>query len=248
MYNAAVLLEAEPSVVVCGEDPGRCLASIAAHKVYRDGVDPGRAVDEASRLLEELYGAKPQLSVQALTGLKGLHAALVTAGRSGLSGLMSLALSYEYGLGRLHYGESVSWLSVLGVSHVALLAGLLHFLVEGPGAPQELLERRLAAIGVEGLVELLGSRAEEALSILRDYIGPRETEEARAIALVESLGPGLSHVTHFERMGKEVRVYCSVGGQGEPVKECVKAVREASKLLPLKSVGVEDLRTIAKHD
>jgi hypothetical protein len=247
MHNAAVLLDAEPSVVVCGEDPGHCLASIAAHKVYRDGADPGRAVDEASVLLEELYGARPRLSVQALTGLKGLHAALVALGRSGLSSLISLALSYGYGLGRLHYGESVSWLSALGASHVALLAGLLHFLVEGPGEPQELLERRLTAIGVEGLVELLGSRAEEALSILRDYIGHRETEEARAIALVESLGPGSSHVTHFEKVGREARVYCSVGEHGEPVKECVKAVGEASKLLPLKSIGVEDLRIIASQ-
>ncbi len=248
MHNAAVLLDSGPAIVVCGENPGRCLASIAAHMIYRKGADPGKAVNKASEILGELYGAKPTLGVQALTGLEGLYSALIAASRKGLSGLMSLALSYEYGLGRLHYGESVSWLSALGANHTVLLAGLLHFLVEGPGSPQELFERRLAAISIEGLIELLGDKAEEALSVLRDYIGPRETEEARTLAFVESLNPGSSHVIHFEKKDREARVYCSVGEQGEPVKDCVRAVREASKLLPLRSVSVESLKIIARQD
>ena len=243
LFTAAVLLDADPSVIVCGTEPDRCLLALAAHRIYHNAEEPARAVEEAATLLKQLYGKKPRPKIQGLAGLAGLYAALKATGDvSRLSSVMALALNYEYGRGRLHYGETVSWLALIGASRTAVLAGLLHFLVEGPGLPHELLERRLDAVGEDNLATLLGESGRKALEILRDYIGHMEREDSRTLALVEALGPGEPYILHVDRQDGELRVYCRAGEHGEPDKDCVAAVEKATKLLPLKTIGISNMR------
>ncbi|BES81449.1 hypothetical protein [Pyrodictium abyssi] len=249
LYTAAVLLDSEPSVIVCGVSPDQCLLALAAHRVYRSGEEPSKAVEEAATLLEQLYGKMPRPRIQGLAGLTGLYAALrATGGASQLSPIMALALNYEYGRGRLHYGEAVSWLALIGASHTTILAGLLHFLVEGPGSPHELLERRLSTVGEDNLIALLGERGKEALEVLRDYIDRMEHEDSRTLALIEALGPGEPYILHVDRQDGELRVYCRTGEHGEPDKDCVAAIERASKLLPLKRTGIDNIRISTRLD
>lgn len=249
LFTAAVLLDADSSVIVCGAKPDQCLLALAAHRIYHNAEEPARAVEEAATLLKRLYGKKPRPKVQGLAGLAGLYAALKAAGgASRLSPVMALALNYEYGRGRLHYGETVSWLALIGASHTTVLAGLLHFLVEGPGSPHELLEKRLDTVGEDNLTTLLGERGREALEVLRDYIDRMERDDSRTLALVEALGPGEHYILHVDRQDGEVIVYCRAGEHEEPDKDCVAAVEKATKLLPLETIGVSGIRISTRLD
>lgn len=247
LLAAALLLEGEPGVVVCGDKPDTCLLALAAHMVYKDSLGPEEALRRAARLLARLYGEEPRVGVQGVTGLMGIYASINALGGGAeaakkLSILLSLAANYEYGRGRLHYGEHVSWLAALNAGREAQLAGLLHFLAEGPGEPRKLLEARLDAIGEERLLAVLGRPEKRALEVLRDYVSLLQTGAARLLALVEALGPGEPHLVHLERRGSKLLVYCMPGSQGEPSRECVAAVEKASKLIPLKEAGIESIR------
>ena len=210
---------------------------------------PLEALKEAINVLEQLYYNKLRPSIQGLIGLTGLYVSLqVTGGASKLSPIIALASNYEYGHGRLHYGETVSWLAHLGANKEVVLAALLHFLVEGHGSPRELLERRLSAIGRDNLVTLLGDDGKEAIDILQDYANNMEHEYSRMLALIEILGPGEPYIICVDRRDGELIVYCKEGSHGEPVKDCVLAVGKASKLLPLREIGLEEIRITTKLD
>ncbi len=244
LYTAAALLDTGSSVIVCGKEPKRCLMAIAAHMVYRDGVDPENAITKASSLLKPLYGTAPQPTAQGLTALKGLYVALdAIGGAQKLSIVMSLALNYEYGEGKLHYGETVSWLVEIGAEPETIVAGLLHFMLEGHGPAWELYERRLEALGRENIINLLGQRGVGALSILEDIAYNRLEGSARTIAFIEALGPGKPYVHHIRRRGEELIVYCRRGTYGEPDRDCVAGIEKASKLLPV--TGITRLRVAA---
>ncbi len=250
LHNAALLLDGGPAVVVCGKDPGPCLHSVAAHMVYRRGASPEEALGEASELLAALYGDAPRATPQGTAALRGLHAAREAAGGpEPLSLAVSLAANYGYGRGRLHLGEHVSWLAQLEAPKEAVLAGLLHFLTESPTGrfdPLDLLETRLSAIGEENLAKSIPGAA-EALRILRDYARGARTPEARLLRLVEALEPGGEHVLHLERRGATVLVACSTDAEGVPAKQCLERIQEATKQLPLETLGVTELKPQPLH-
>jgi len=249
LYTASVLLDSDPSIIVCGKKPSQCLLALASHLVYHSMKKPLEALKEAINVLEQLYYNKLRPSIQGLIGLTGLYVSLqVTGGASKLSPIIALASNYEYGHGRLHYGETVSWLAHLGANKEVVLAALLHFLVEGHGSPRELLERRLSAIGRDNLVTLLGDDGKEAIDILQDYANNMEHEYSRMLALIEILGPGEPYIICVDRRDGELIVYCKEGSHGEPVKDCVLAVGKASKLLPLREIGLEEIRITTKLD
>ena len=248
-YTAAILLDGDPAVVVCGEDPRNCVVGLAAYMVLWNNAEPLEAVKRAWSILAKLYPGQGELVLpqQALAALQGLKAALEAAGgRSRLAPLIALASNYEYGRGRLHYGESIAWAAGLGATPPQMLAILLHFLAEGPGGPPAtILRQRLEAVGEANLLSLLGPDTEEALAALRAYCrGDMDNSAAALLALIEELGPGGSSVHHVGREGDRLLVYCRSGKEGEPVKECVEAVGRANELLGRTSLGLSKVKVV----
>ncbi|ABM81203.1 hypothetical protein [Hyperthermus butylicus] len=248
-YTAAVLLDGDPAVVVCGQNPWNCVVGLAAYMVLWGNTEPLDAVKQAWNTLAKLYPGREELVVprQALAALHGLKAALEAAGsRDRLGPLIALASNYEYGRGRLHYGESIAWAAGLGATPLQVLTVLLHFLAEGPGGPPAtILRQRLEAVGEANLLSLLGPDAEEALAALRAYCrGDMDDSAAALLALIESLRPGEPGVNHVGREGDKLLVYCSSGGEGEPVRECVEAVGQADKLLSKTGLGLSGVKVV----
>ncbi len=246
LYTAATLLRNRPAVVVCGENPAACILALAASMVLDKAMEASRALDEAWKVISRAYpGSKaPVLPAPIVAALHGLEAARDAAGGTDrLAPLMSLGLTYEYGKGRIHYGDSVTWAASAGARGPTLLTVMLHFLVEGPGGPpSEILRLRLEAVGEENLLALLGPPAEEALAALRSYAkGSLEAEASALLALVEALGPS-GDVVYVERRESELHAYCP-SPSGVPSKDCVQAVGQAAKIAgEKKPLGIEAVR------
>lgn len=230
LFNAAALLDRGPMVIVCGDEPEQCLYTIAAHEALH-GRDPAEALDEAIERLHGFYGKEPQRSRPAEEALKALHKVGRLLGPDRFAAITGVGDSYNYGWGPLHYGETLAWLAELEASDEALAAASLHFLLEGPGEPQRLLELRLEALTLGALRELLGGLADKALKTLRDYAAGRLEGAAAELALVEKLGPGEGPVLYPERRGDTLLVHCAVDSEGAPAAGCVERVGEAARLL-----------------
>ena len=240
-YAVSAIMSRGPTVVVCGASPLRCLSVLSSYMVY-EGSRPREAVERASRLVARLYGVDASPTRPFLAALRALRRLLGVAGREGVATIMGLASSYEYGRGRAHYGEAVTWADSLGGGDAHLLAAALHFLTEGQGGRLELLRHRLEAVGVEALEEAVGGPVGEALELLRGFARGSRGEGARFLELVEGLSPGDGSVDYVEAVEGSVVVHCRRGGYGEPERACVEAVSRVAGLLPLEGLGLRSIR------
>jgi hypothetical protein len=230
LLEAAILLDRGPLVVVCGEEPTACLYAVAAHRALH-GAEPEEAIAEARKALAGLYGEEPQPSAPAGYSVKAIHRLGRLLGAERISPMLAAGEAYNYGWGRLHYGEALAWLAAVGASDAALLAGALHFLTEGPGEPTHLLRVRLEALGEETLRELLGARTGEVLETLRGFAQGRAEGPAAELLLVETLGPGGGDILYVERRGEELWLHCRRGSEGEPTRGCVERAGRAAELV-----------------
>jgi len=238
LLAAVTALDKGPSIVVCGDNGARCLYALAGYDMLH-GRDPSSALGSAARALSKLYGGAPQRYPQIEASLLALWRGFRLLGVDRFTLVVGLASSYNYGMGSLHYGESVSWASMLGVSDVVFMAVLLHFLVEGPGDPGKLLKVRLEALGEDNLKSLLGEAGGTVLEALADYAERGEGEAASFLELIEVLEPGEGSVVHVALDGDTVVVYCKPDTHGTPGKKCVRLAGRAADVierwrLPLK--------------
>ncbi|NOZ89415.1 MAG: hypothetical protein GXO15_05765 [Crenarchaeota archaeon] len=220
LYTAGLVMSRQPSIVVCGKAPVACVAASAAEAVLRGG-SWREAASRAAAALEKLYGGEARsLPAPAAAALEALERLARLYGVEGLKLLMSLASTYDYGLGRLHYGETLAWTASIGLGDDTLAAASLHFLAEGPGEPRKLLGMRLEALGgrekIEEAFDGPGARAVELLE-----------KGEPGLELVESLNPGGEAPVYAERRGGELLLYCP--GE-EPPKPCAEAAGRAEKL------------------
>jgi len=230
LFEAATLLDRGPAVLVCGDEPTQCLYTIAAYEALH-GRSPEEAIREAEEHLAAFYARKPARSRPAEEAVKALHWIGRLLGQDRFAAILGVGDNYNYGWGRLHYGETLAWLAEMGASDDAMAAAAIHFLAEGPGAPDRLLELRLQAIGSEALGELLGNMTTRAVETLRSYARGNHQGPAAELALAETLGPGSSEVHYPERRGDTLLIHCALGEQGEPLEACVERAGRAAKLL-----------------
>ena len=231
LYNAAQILAENHSVIVCGENPERCIYTIAAYLVYTRGVEPRRAVEQARSILRQIYpghSLTPK-SKAALAALQALYRGVRMLGSTRLSILMSLAANYGWGWSDIHYSEHVSWTAALEADDPTLLASMLHFLTEGPGSEEELLKIRLETIGEEELRKTLDSVVDEALEALRLYAKGSGERRAALLRFVELLEPGKGYILLAALEEGKPTIYCA-GGEGIPSRECMERVQKAAGL------------------
>lgn len=244
LVEAAVILDKGPMIVVCGNEPERCLYVIATHAALH-GEEPGRALEEAAGELAKLYDRPPRLRKPPMYAVHAAYRLGKLLGIERLSPIIGLGDSYNYGWGSIHYGETNAWLAAMEASDVALLAGALHFLTEGPGEPAHLLRLRLEAVGEKALHELLGGYTQEVVKTLQAFAEGRPEGAAAELLLAETLGPGSGDVDYVERNNRELRVACPTGDQGEPLPSCVERVGKAAKLVEEKRpMGLESVRIV----
>lgn len=246
LFEAAILLDRGPSVLVCGDEPTQCLYVLASHMALH-GREPREALEEAERLVSRLYGRGAPRSPAADYAVKALYRLGRILGPDRFAAAVGAGDAYNYGWGRLHYAETLSWLAAIEASDEALAAASVHYLVEGPGEPGKLLDLRVEALGREALGEILGPLAGAALGALRGYAEGRLEGAAAELALVEALRPGGEGALYLERRGETLLVHCPAGEEGEPSRGCVEAAGAAAGLLEkLGSVaGLAGLRLLA---
>ena len=242
-YTVARLLDAGPSVIVCGEDPRACIAGYAAYRVLH-GADPLGAAREAARALAGLYPVERlRLPRPIASSLEALSVLVEAYTAKGVSALFALGENYGYGIGpgaRLRYGERVTWARSLRLPRETLLAASLMFLVEGPGREDVVLRDRVSALGGrEALREALGEEAGRALEALEAWArGGAEAEPG--LGLLEALGPGGEAPVYVEAVEGRLLLYCP-GGE-EELKQCAEKAGRAEGLAARLSLGSPRIR------
>ncbi len=227
LHNAAYLMSTRKAVIVCGDNPQRCIYALAAYLAY-NGVETDEALSRATALLRQLYGEVEPRSPAARAAVNAIYRLVRAIGRPQLDILMSLAANYGWGWGDLHYSCHVSWTSVSSNDDAALLASALHFLTEGPGDEKELLDIRLDTLGRDNLRESIKGPIDEALRILEDYASKRcEDPRASLLWFIEKLDPEKSLALLVEGHGDYLVVYCRASLEDTPAKTCVEKIREA---------------------
>ncbi len=242
LYQAGLVQEKKPSILVCGEQPLNCKYAIAAHFALK-GLEATEASSRAWSIVSRLYPGRTEprspLLDAALTAVSRLSRLL---GVKGLGAVIGLADNYGYGWGLEHYNDAVAWTSTLGADDDTLLASALHFLTEGPGEPSYLLRERLEAVKPEFLRGLLGKHYDKVLGILESFAEKRLEGNAAILTLVEELEPGSGSVKLVEKRGDAIIVYCRDAGEGVPDRRCVERVGRAAELLKKAGLSVGDIR------
>ncbi len=243
LFEAAVVLTKRPLVIVCGDRLNeRCLYGLAASLVLQ-----GRSADEALReawgMVSRLYpGAREPRNAFLEASLYTLERLYRLTGKEGIAGLVALGNNYGYGWGLRHYNESLVWAWGLDADDHVMLAVALHFLVEGPGEPLELLMLRRDAIGDNVLDALTGGRWSSVQRVLEEYAKGVERGRGAALRVIEELGPGSGEVLLVWRGDGYGLVKCRVV-EGAPSKQCVERVGRASEVLVrAEGLGARELR------
>ncbi len=212
MFSVASLMIKKPCVVVCGFEGDRCLLALASYLIYFKGFDVDKALKEAKGVLKKIYEKLelPNNVINALIAFKRLRDLL---GPANLSILMSLGMNYDFGWGKMHWGEGLTWLNNLRAPDDVFLSYALHFLAEGHGRRDEVFVRRIEAVGKENLLEFLGKEmGERVLKILEDFAFGRESEGAKALRLIEALEPGKGNVKDVRREGNRLVIIGEIKG------------------------------------
>ncbi|BEP17192.1 hypothetical protein PYJP_05440 [Pyrofollis japonicus] len=243
LYTAYILLSKGKSVVVCGKSPIFCTPVLAAYILIEKDVEPLSALKEAWKTLQPLYeSTSTRVSAQIYSALSALRRVVNILGKEVFTTIFSLASNYEYGYGRLSYGETITWTNNLRGSDDAISAAALSFLALSlHGAPAEILRYRLEAVGESSLLSLLGPRAERILAILRRLASENLDEDSALLRLVISLGPGTESVNHVNLDDSKLIVYCT--GE-EPTKECMTKVSEADKVLQKGIIRIASIKVV----
>ncbi len=242
LFEAAVSLSKRPLVVVCGDKVNdRCVYGLAASLLLA-GREARAALRDAWSMVSRLYpGAVEPRNPFMEASLYTLERLLGLVGREGVAGLITLGNTYGYGWGLRHYNESLVWAWGLGAEDDVMVAVALHFLVEGPGEPLELLELRRNAIGDATLEALSGGRWRDARRVLVEY-AKGDGRRGAALRVVEELGTGSGDVLLVRRGEGFTVVSCPVV-EGAPSKHCVERVGRASRLLDsCEGLGARELR------
>jgi len=229
IYTARMLLGKGKSVTVCGKDPVPCTVSLAAYIALEKHIDVLDALREAWNALREIYDRdRVAIPAQLVSALRALKRITSLIGEEAFSALFSLAASYEYGYGRLSYGDLVAWLNNLGASDEALLAGAMSFLALSlHGPPGEILKYRLEAVGESSLVSLIGPRAEKAIAILTRFAENNPDADAALLQFLVHLGPGTDSTLYVDLVNSTVYVYCA---GTEPTRECLTKIQNAERV------------------
>jgi hypothetical protein len=230
LYASYILISKGKSIVVCGKSPTICTPVLATYILVEKNIEPLRALQEAWKVLKPLYGEDSlKISAQIYSALKALYRIVRIFSKEVFTTLFSLASNYEYGYGRLSYGETISWINNLNGSDNAVGAAALSFLALSlHGAPAEILRYRLEAVGEASLLSLIGPRAEKILAVLRNLALNNLDEDSALLKLVISLGPGTESVNYVTLDNNKLIVYCT---GNEPTKECMTKVSEANNVL-----------------
>lgn len=231
LYTVAQLMNEHRAVVVCGEEPARCLYAIAAYLVYARRINPEEAVARAASIIRQIYRAlEPRARNKAAdAALNALYRSTEMLEAYRLSLLMSLASNYGWGWGDVHYSEHVSWTAALGADNATLLASLLHFLVEGPGSEEELLRVRLETLGTDKLRDAIDAEFDKAIDVLWSYARRGTDRRAALLRFIEELEPGKGYILLAMREDDNIVVYCR-GSEGIPDRECVERVQRAAAI------------------
>ena len=229
IYSSYVLLSKNKVVTVCGKDPRPCTLALAAHIALGRNLEPREALEAAWSILTEIYDRDSiAIPLQAFAALQALTRLVNILGKEVFSTIFSLASNYEYGYGRISYGETITWANNLGASDNALIAAALSFLALSlHGAPHEILRYRLEAVGESSLISLIGPRAEKVIATLRNLATTHPDKDAALLQMVVHLGPGTESTIYVDRDSDKVLVYCK--GK-EPSKECVTKIQNADKI------------------
>jgi len=205
MYTIAALMMKKPAIVVCGFEGNRCLLALTSYLIYTKGMEVEKALEEARNILKGIYEKGLELPNNVINALKAFKRLRDLFGPSNLSILMSLGMNYDFGWGKLHWGEGLTWLNNLQAPDEVFVAYALHFLAEGHGKREEIFPRRIEAVGRENLIKFLGEElGNKVLEILEAFALNKENEGAKALKLIEGLKPGEGKVKDVWREGKRL--------------------------------------------
>ena len=241
VLNTLITLEPGETLVVCGDDPRPCITLVAALLMIKGRSDAASAVREAWSILKPAYTspdynpkphylAYPGTHLDMLAAFSRLHRLLGNR----LPILASLALNYDYGLGRRAYGELVTWSHAIRGADSLLLAASFSFLALSlHGKPREVLKYRLEALGEDNLRQVFGEAIEACLRVLRNYATDNlEDINSTLFRLLVSLKPGSGALRHVAREDETLTIYCkSAEDSSTPSKECLSIVNDALSAL-----------------
>ncbi len=229
IYSAYILLARDKVVAVCGKDPRPCTLALAAYVALERSLEPVEALKTAWSTLAKIYDRDSvSIPLQVFAALRALTKLVNILGKEVFSTIFSLASNYEYGYGRISYGETITWANNLGAGNDTLVAAALSFLALSlHGAPNEILRYRLEALGESSLISLIGPRAEKIIATLKSLSTNQPDQDAALLQMVVHLGPGTESTIYVDRDGDKVLVYCR--GR-EPSKECITKIQSADKV------------------
>ncbi len=207
MFSVASLMMKKPSIVVCGFEGDRCLLALSSYLIFAKGLDVNDAISEARKVLKNIYEKGLELPNNVINALKAFKRLRDMLGLSNLSILMSLAMNYDFGWGKLHWGEGLTWLNNLNAPDDLFMAYAMHFLAEGHGKREEIFPKRVEAVGKENILKFLGEEiGNRVIDILEAFAFNKENEGAKALGLIEELKPGEGKVKDVWREGKRLIV------------------------------------------
>ncbi len=240
VINTLITLRSGETLIVCGDDPRPCITLLAALLLQRTHQDPRDAVKKAWSILKTAYSSPDYTVRQELLSYPLTHLDMLKVFRilynllsEKLLLLASLALNYDYGLGRRAYSELVTWSLSLDEGNELLFASLFSFLALAPyGKPSEILKYRLSLLPIAELKTVFGDPVEPGIRILEEYAKGKEDAKTVLFKLLVSLKPGSGIVRHVRREEK-LSIYCSREETDAtlPSKKCIEIVNKTLSML-----------------